>query len=880
MSVRLIQGLAADLPCLDIVGLSVAKGFLWSTLDITTRDRTIPLRHLRPQAAAILASKVREFVNQDLCRRIGLEIASLRRVDTEIRQIVARKERYLAQGDVAQLIAGLSSEAYLVLSHPLFDKELAPASLQTALPDTLSFLTDAKIREQYNEEFVHAELARRASFFDNLDGRSLSAQQREASVRLEDNNLLVASAGSGKSATMVGKIAYVLDAGLYSPEEILVLAFNKNAADELRERVARQLGIEQADLASKITTFHALGRSIIAQSEGRPPRLADWVDHPAGEAKVIEQIIDKLLKANPEFSRLWIDLLALHPKADRPTEVFDLEADRERYLSSRREKGNATIGTLSGTYVKSLQEQTIANWLWLHSVDFDYERQVEIEDASGAKAHVHPDFYYPASETVHEHFAIDADGSSPFPNYVEHARSKVAGYRRAAMDFFQTTSAQAGDGLLVTTLEAELKARDIPLVRKNYQAIVDALEPVVIKHYHRLITASIKRIRSSHLTLELLLERTKSLQDQPRGRAFAQAIWLITEAYSLKLREAERIDFDSMLANATRLVEDGRYQSPFSLILADEFQDITEASANLIKALKQQRPSTRLFAVGDDWQSIYRFAGSDISIFTEFEAHFGVSWLGRLEQTYRCNQLIAETAASFVQRNPAQLKKSVRSIRPAVPKSIRVIPVDGERGKPDFSDACRRVLTRLDTFLGAISDQWRRPDQQKLKVLVLWRYNQLDPFKEARPRFEYIEVSGLSFHKAKGLEADYTLLLDISEGDYGVPSQIEDDELLDLVMPMPEALEYAEERRLFYVALTRASRGVFLLTNSKQQSRFIRELSEIAGPNVRFESIDGDLLVLCPSCHVGQMVQRQAGGDSRFLGCNQYPDCDHTAPIN
>jgi DNA helicase IV len=163
--------------------------------------------------------------------------------------------------------------------------------------------------------------------------------------------------------------------------------------------------------------------------------------------------------------------------------------------------------------------------------------------------------------------------------------------------------------------------------------------------------------------------------------------------------------------------------------------------------------------------------------------------------------------------------------------------------------------------------------------MVLWRYNQLDPFKGSRPRFENIDVSGLSFHRAKGLEADYTILLDVSEGEYGVPSRIEDDELLNLVMPRPETFEYAEERRLFYVALTRASRGVFLLTNSREPSRYIRELSEIAGDNLRFESIDGDLLRQCPACRVGQLVERRGRNNSRFFGCNQYPDCDHTLPL-
>ncbi|NTF95698.1 UvrD-helicase domain-containing protein [Agrobacterium rhizogenes] len=867
---------AVNLPCLDVIAISVGKALLWHTVEVRSRNKIYSLSCLGEEAATGLAADLYSFINSHLFELIGSDTNRLSEVDMRLQAITKGNRQYLAQADLARAIASVAGEAAAALSHPLFDPELMPATLKAALPRSLAFMTDPDIRHRYNDTFVSIELSRYQSFFDNLDGRSLSDQQREACIRLEDNNLLIASAGSGKSATMVGKVAYILDKQLYRPEEILVLAFNKSAADELKERISRQLAVDPANLECQVTTFHALGLGIIREIEGRPPQLADWVEHPAGEAKVIQQIIEELLRSDPEFAELWVNLLVLHPKADIPADVFDSEADYERYLSARRRKGNATIGTMAGIHVKSLQEQTIVNWLWLHSVEFEYERQIPIEEENGEIRYVHPDLHYPASNTIHEHLAINADGSSPFADYVAHADSKMTAYRKAGMDVFQTTSAQASNGSLVTELKAELTKRGIQFERKTYPAIVKALEPVVIKHYHKLIAVCVKHIRASHLTLDMLLERTKSLRDRTRAREFAEIVWKITETYSRKLEEAKRIDFDSMIANATQLVETEQYQSPYSLILVDEFQDISEPRANLIKALKHQRPFTKIFAVGDDWQSIYRFAGSDITIFTQFEANFGASWQGRLEQTYRCNQLIAETAASFVQRNSAQLRKSVRSTRPAIARSIRVVPIDGDRGKPDFAVACLRLLKRLDTFLGGISGQWRSDGREKLKVMVLWRYNQLDLFRESPPKFENIEVSGLSFHRAKGLEADYTILLDVSEGDYGVPSRIEDDELLNLVMPQPEIFEFAEERRLFYVALTRASRGVFLLANSREPSRYIRELSEIAGDNLRFETIEGDQLHQCPACRVGHLVERKGRNNSWFLGCNRYPDCDHT----
>lgn len=554
---------ADNLACLDIAAISVSKALLWHSVEVRSRNKAYSLPCLGEESATRLAADLYGFINSYLFDLIGSDTEHLNAVDTKLMAIIEGQRQYLAHADLARAIASVEGEAAAALSHPLFDPELMPATMKAKLPRSLAFITDPDIRHRYNDAFVSAELARYRSFFDDLDGRSLSDQQREACIRLEDNNLLVASAGSGKSATMVGKVAYVLDKQLYHPEEILVLAFNKSAADELKERIAKQLAVDPDNLESKVTTFHALGRGIIEEVQGRPPQLADWVEHPAGEAKVIEQIVDELLRSDPEFARLWVNLLVLHPKADIPAEAFDSKADYDRYLSTRRRKGNATIGTMAGIYVKSLQEQTIVNWLWLHSVKFDYERQIPIEEDSGEIRHVHPDFYYPASNTIHEHLAINADGSSPFENYVTHAEQKMAAYHKAGMDVFQTTSAQARDGSLLTALQAEITKRGIPLEQKSYSAIVKALEPVVIKHYHKLVAVCIKHIRASYLTIEMLLERAKSLHDPTRAREFAQVIWKIAESYSRKLDQAKRIDFDSMIANATQFVDTGKYQSPY-----------------------------------------------------------------------------------------------------------------------------------------------------------------------------------------------------------------------------------------------------------------------------------------------------------------------------
>lgn len=863
---------------LDLLAVEVTRSLLWHTVEIRTSAKVETLTGLTAAAATRLRDDLLTFVNAHLARLIDHDREQLREVDRTIGPIVDARRQYLAQSDIARAIAAVPGNAARALSHPLFDAALIPAPVRLHLPSSLGLLTDPDARHRYNEDFVVHELEAFSAFFDGLGEYPLADEQRQACIRLEDANLLVASAGSGKSATMVGKVAYVLEKRLHDPGEILVLAFGKTAADELKMRIARQLGVPPGELNCRVTTFHALGLHIIKEVEGRPPQMVNWAEKPAGEARFVDEIIKELVETDQEFRRLWIEILILFPKAHIPPAEFRTAEEYREYMADNNGRRPKDIATLAGVYVQSLEEQRIVNWLWMHMIEFEYERQTETSDEDGTPRWLKPDFYYPASKTIHEHFAISADGTSPFENYVEHARLKRAAYARLGADLFETTSAQASDGSLLDRLRAELVSRDISLDERPHEEMLKATAPVVLAHYKKIIGVCIKHIRASGLTLDMLLEKAKSLHDPQRAERFARVVSQITDAYTRKLDEQRRIDFDSMIGDAVRLVETGRYRSPFSLILVDEFQDISDPRARLIKALKHQKPFTKLFAVGDDWQSIFRFTGSDITLFTQFEANFGASWQGRLECTYRCNQMLADTAAGFIQRNPAQLTKKVRSTRPAIPRSIRAIPVKAGKNKTAFSAACLQVLSRLDTFLGTNAGVWRQPGRDKLKVLILWRYNMLDPFGRDPPEFANLAVDGLSFHRAKGLEADYTVLLDVSEGDYGVPSRIEDDELLNLVIPRPETFEYAEERRLFYVALTRASRGTFILYDHSRPSRYIAELCDIAGDDVRFETVDGARLWQCPACVTGQLVDRVDEGGATIVGCSRHPGCEHSRP--
>ena len=871
-----------EIPALDTSSIEINRGILWNTVIIRTRSSAIRLEGLSDAKSHALIKTVSHYVNDYIGHLIRDDSDALASIDATIASLTKSGEQYLAKADISELTAAVGGSTAFALSHPLFSQDLLPQDVAAMLPKSLMFLTDPDAREKYNSEFLRSELSRFKTFFDEVGASPLTDEQREACIRLEDSNLLVAAAGSGKTATIVAKVAYLLKKQLYEPEQILVLAFNADAAEELRIRIAAELGREVDELACQICTFHALGRKIISDVTGAPPELAGWVDHPAGETKLLDRLIKELSNEDLDFAKAWRELLIYFPKADLPESVFSSEDDFRRYMEDRRDSSGRTITTLEpDVYVRSLQEQKIVNWLWSKSVNFRYEESLAFRKESGEQMHIMPDFYYPDTRTYHEHFAIDKRGRSHIAGYVAKADEKRRQFKQAGLDFFETKSADAHQGKLLQILEDQLLKRGFVLVDKTDKEVEEALKNLrfVVERYHRVILTCIKHIRSAKISNEMLEKKADDLHDKPRARRFVKVLARLAVVYQEELDKEGKIDFESMIGDAIQLIEAGKYNSHFKLILVDEFQDISEPRAQLVKALKNQVAFAKLFVVGDDWQSIYRFAGSDITIFTGFDDHFGDAWIGRLQKTFRSHDGLAKAASAFVQANPEQMRKDVSSVRPELIESIRYIPVDVAYREKSMEMACHSWLDRFNTFVMENPDRVGIGDRSKLSVLVLARYNHFNPAKIKPLARSHLDVEFLTFHRAKGLEADYTVLLDVSEDVYGVPSRIADDELLNLVIPLPESFPHAEERRLFYVALTRATHGVRVLYDRKRPSRFLAEVEKLAPKAVRRQELDGSPVKLCPKCKLGSLVTRRnkRTGDS-FEGCSIFPECDYTSP--
>ncbi len=188
----------------------------------------------------------------------------------------------------------------------------------------------------------------------------------------------------------------------------------------------------------------------------------------------------------------------------------------------------------------------------------------------------------------------------------------------------------------------------------------------------------------------------------------------------------------------------------------------------------------------------------------------------------------------------------------------------GYQDETDQANQVKQLLVRLNSLRS----------EEKLSVFLLGRYSHLNP--KGLGKYPNLDVKFSTIHASKGLQADYVVLLNVESGSYGFPSTIEDDPLLHLVIPKPETYPHAEERRLMYVAITRAKRGVFILSNQKKISPFALELAEI--DRVKASSLLPKRNNPCPECDTGELARR-VGKFGAFMGCSNFPDCDFTSPV-
>ena len=371
-----------------------------------------------------------------------------------------------------------------------------------------------------------------------------------------------------------------------------------------------------------------------------------------------------------------------------------------------------------------------------------------------------------------------------------------------------------------------------------------------------LLATFLNLFKSTQKSIQELRELAKELSDCNRSKAFIEIFSEIYNDYEESL--GEEIDFNDMINKAEEYVSKGAYHSEFKYILVDEFQDISYNRFKLLKALLANNPSAKLFCVGDDWQSIYRFAGSDVSIMTDFNSYFAPFERLDLDKTFRFDNKLCDFSSKFILKNPNQIKKQLTSHMESADPSVTLL----------------RSEIIEDTILEVL-DQIESSEKKGAHVFIIGRYNHQKPtnLRQLRERFPKLDISYITAHSSKGKQSDYVIIIGLTSQGYAFPSQIEDDPLLDLVLAKGEQVPHAEERRLFYVAVTRAKKHVFLIANKENPSTFASEV-ESGGYEVIIEGRRGEANVLCPDCKTGVIVSRH-GKLGDFYSCSNYPYCEY-----
>ncbi|WP_157541634.1 UvrD-helicase domain-containing protein [Hymenobacter aerophilus] len=756
------------------------------------------------------------------------------------------------------------------------------------------------IRTDFNQAFIPQELARYDALFSQVEGRSLDVQQRTAIVSDEDNNLVVAGAGSGKTTTIVGKVQYVLDRYRIAPESILLISFTNQSATTLAERIGIA-GIQPR-------TFHKFGKDIIGTVERQQPSLYDESQLDGFLTGALQELMQQ-----PAYTELLVDFFLYELKPRKPDEEFRHQGEYIQHLQDFNFRSYKTVSRQSNgktTYkreiVKSVQECQIANFLLLHNVEYQYEAPYEYRTATAQHAQWKPDFtiVQDGRRIYLEHFGVDRAGNVPaffakegqsvaeararYQEKMEWARQTSRAHGTLLLE---TYSYQAHEDPLLGFLRELLVQHGIRLQPKTAAetwAIISAVAADEVISFQTLLRTFISHLKSSNYSVERVRqinERGTDIVQMKRNRQFLQVVEPLFECYARELARRQEIDFNDLINRAAGYVRSGEYDRQFDYIIIDEFQDISQGRYQLIRALTERHPATKLFCVGDDWQSIYRFAGSDLSLFKNFSEKFGYSLLSKIETTYRFHEPLISDSSTFITRNPNQTPKQLRSGSPGKKTAYRVVYTAA--GQQDDTNALRELLDELIATV---------PDLHQKELKLLGRYSfDLKRLKNTTRSFAidanhrtvqypYIDGAGepqtlhlpfLTVHKSKGLEANIIIVLNCNSGRLGFPSEMADDPALNLVLSAADQFANGEERRLFYVALTRAKEQVFLVADPAFRSKFVRELEAKNG------GAPGQQLGRqCPECRAAELVKREGisakGTPWAFYGCPNFAyGCDY-----
>ncbi|QAY66366.1 UvrD-helicase domain-containing protein [Paenibacillus protaetiae] len=797
----------------------------------------------------------------------------------ELEQI---KQHYISHS-VKTRIQGEYREVYGFFKDAQNDELTEPQNAFKAIFDTW----DNQVTF-WNQDYIQRSLEEHKAFFDDIDGKSLDEQQRVAVLTDEDNNLVLAGAGSGKTLTIAGKVKFLTQIKNVRPEEILLISFTNKAAGEMKERISERLHVNV-----DVKTFHKLGNEIIARHSNAKRGIVEEL-RPYVQAFFEAEILTKPALMQKIVSFFGVYLNIPRDRADFKTlgEYHESQKGLDfESLKSKLNRMNSIHQTLKGETMKSLEEILIANFLFLNGVDYEYEKDYGYPTATREFRQYKPDFYLPEYGLYIEHFGVNEKMRAPWlegieeEKYISGIRWKRSIHAEKKTTCIESFSYYNQNGVLLSKLSENLLKQGIKYktidVRNLFELLCKRQNNQQFEEFIKLVCSFINLYKSSGYTnseFERLSndnrasERNLFLRD--RTELFLSIVHPIYDFYQKSIGIEQRIDFNDMINEATRIAQLPEARFDYKYIIIDEYQDISKSRYGLVKAIKD-KTGAKVMCVGDDWQSIYRFAGSDLDLFTRFGDYFGIYETMKIERTYRNSQELINIAGKFVMRNKKQMTKDLKSAKSS-PQPIKVQAISTNMG-----DVVHTTIENIVEEYGVESSiMLLGRNNRDIKQLADHRSFIVDVDKRTIKSVKYkgLKLTFMSAHKSKGLEADNVILINGRNALLGFPNRISDDPVLQWVLTTPDTLEFAEERRLFYVALTRTRNELVIVVPENEKSVFVNELiNEYKVPYV-LTGIEKPISSnpKCLTCKTGTLVERKASNGNLFVGCSNYPGCRRT----
>ena len=812
-------------------------------------------------------------------------------------------------------------------------------------PET--FETDTK---QANERYINQELKDNSDLFDDLDGKSLDSQQREAIVVDEDAVKVIAGAGSGKTFTIQGKVKYLTEKRDVDPSEILAISFSNASVDDLKERIAEPIDIK---------TFHKVGKDILTQYNqySRPDTSA--------LKRIIKRYLTKKALKNEDISKKLIEFFSFYINVPPSEDDIKYEGDLldwqegVDFSTLKRRFKNKQRETLNNEIVRSYEELYIANFLFIYGIKYTYEKiysypnknferefnkfkeflfsfneeipdelknditkdllnLTDIFEEYEIKDYL-PDFYLDDYNIYIEHFGLNRNcenhliGGKSSEEYVKEMEWKRKVHKKYGTTLIETFSYYQSENRLLTRLAEKLQAQGVEFNEIDYREVYRILlENKTIKEWEDfivLLKTFIELFKGNNYDetkFKEFYDYVGGLKDsfsKDRTIAFLKIVEEIYNDYEAYLLKIKKIDFNDMINKASDCIVKNGLDLPYKYIIVDEYQDTSFTRYNLLRNICDSI-GAKIMVVGDDWQSIYSFSGCDVNIFTKFDNFFDVCETRYIEKTYRNSQQLIDASSNFVMKNPDQTRKELKSSK-SLKYPIKLVNFDN-----DFDE-----ILKFELIIKNIINQSTFKNK---KILILGRnnkdiFNLLKNFnvenEYGKRKFEIlgdedklrrnkfvkivyrespdVNIEYRTVHQSKGLECDNVILINLKNWKAGFPNKMVDDPVLNFVKRNGDSFSYAEERRLFYVALTRTKNNVYLLAPYFKSSVFVQELKTDANVELlnlehnRLETLkniekNGERYVIptklkCPVCKTGVVLLESfwnKGKLNRVLKCS------------